>query len=306
MTTSALPQTGVATDTLLHFGSGKRLPVILQTEAAECGLACLAMIAGYHGFDTDLTSLRHKHPISAHGATLKQVMDIAARLNLSGRALKLDMQHLSQLQTPCILHWEMKHFVVLKAVGKDKVVIHDPAVGERRFSFDEVSQLFTGVALELTPTAEFKPGAEKQRLGFSQFWSSIQGLKRSLLMVLVLSLLLQLFALVSPYYMQTVVDDVLLRSDDSLLLVLAMGFGLLLLIDTGTSLLRQTLILHFSSRLNMQMSANVFHHLIRLPMDYFAKRHMGDLVSRFGSLANIRDMLTTGLVTALTAGGNRQ
>jgi ATP-binding cassette, subfamily B, bacterial CvaB/MchF/RaxB len=307
MSTSAVnaaqtPQTQNPSVDLLNFSAGRRLPVIMQTEAAECGLTCLAMIAGYYGFDTDLTSLRHKYAISAHGATLKQVMDIGAKLNLSGRALKLDMQHLAQLQTPCILHWEMKHFVVLKKVSKYKVIIHDPAIGERSFSFEEVRKLFTGVALELTPTPAFEKGEDKQQLTLRQFWSRIFGLKRSLVMVLVLSLLLQLFALISPYYMQTVVDDVLLRSDDNLLLVLAIGFGLLLLIETATGFFRQMLILNFSTRLNIQMSANVFHHLIRLPMDYFAKRHMGDVVSRFGSLQQIREMLTTGMVAALIDG----
>lgn len=289
-------------ESLLNFSAGSRLPVILQTEAAECGLACLAMIASYYGFGTDLTSLRHKYAISAHGATLKQVMDIAAKLNLSGRALKLDLQHLAQLQSPCILHWEMKHFVVLKKVNKDKVIIHDPTTGERSFSFEEVSKLFTGVALELTPTPAFEKGENKQQLKLSQFWSRIFGLKRNLIMLLVLSLLLQLFALIGPYYMQTVVDEVLLRNDDNLLLVLAIGFGLLLMIDTATGFFRQLLLMNFSTRLNIQMAANVFHHLIRLPMDYFAKRHMGDVVSRFGSLNKIREMLTTGLVAALIDG----
>jgi len=289
-------------ESLLAYAGTKKLPVILQTEAAECGLACLAMIAGYFGYDTDLTTLRHKFSVSAHGSTLKQVMDIASKLHMSSRALKLDIDHLAQLQTPCILHWEMKHFVVLKKVTANKVVIHDPGVGERAFTLEEVSKLFTGVALELTPTPEFEKKKEKQGLTLGHFWSRISGLKRSLGVVLILSLLLQVFAIINPYYMQTVVDDVILRNDLNLLTVLALGFGLLLLIDTGTTLLRQYVILNLSSKLNIQMASNVFHHLIRLPMDYFAKRHMGDVVSRFGSLATIRELLTTGLVAVVIDG----
>lgn len=287
---------------LLNFSYRTTLPVILQTEAAECGLACLAMVAGFHGLDTDLTTLRHHFSISSQGATLKQIIDIAAKLGLSSRALRLEMEHLAQLQTPCILHWEMCHFVVLKTVKKSTVIIHDPAVGECEYSFDEVSKMFTGVALELTITTEFTPGIHKQSLSFSQFWTSITGLKRSLGIVILLSFLLQLFAVVSPYYMQTVVDDVLLRKDENLLLVLALGFGLLLIIDTATNLLRQTVVLGLSSRLNMQMSANLFYHLVRLPMDYFLKRHMGDVVSRFGSLNAIRELMTNGIVSVVIDG----
>lgn len=301
MTTQAL-NLAQRPESLLNFGNRQRLPLILQTEAAECGLACLAMVAGFHGLDTDLNTLRRKHSISAQGATLKQIMAIADRMNLSTRALKLDLEHLSQLQTPCILHWEMKHFVVLKQIKGNVVIIHDPAVGERQLFLDEVSECFTGVALELLPSSQFQPGVEKTKLRFRQFWSSITGLKRSLGLIILLSLLLQVFAIVSPYYMQTVVDDVLMRSDDNLLSVLAMGFGLLLLIEAGTSLLRQVVVLHLSNRLNMQMSANVFHHLIRLPMDYFIKRHMGDVISRFGSLNNIRELMTNGIVSVFIDG----
>lgn len=301
MTTSTL-NLDLRPESLLNFGVSAKLPLILQTEAAECGLACLAMVAGFHGLQTDLNTLRRRFSISAQGATLKQIMSIAAKMKLASRALRLELDDLSQLQTPCILHWEMKHFVVLKKVTGNKVIIHDPAVGERQLTWGELSACFTGVALELSPSAEFSKGNEKHRLTFAHLWSSITGLKRSLGLVVVLSLLLQLFAVISPYYMQTVVDDVLLRSDHNLLFVLAVGFTLLLLIDAGTSLLRQVLVLNLSSKLNMQMSANIFHHLIRLPMDYFIKRHMGDVISRFGSLNNIRELMTNGVVAVFIDG----
>lgn len=287
---------------LLKFDRTSSLPIVLQSEAAECGLACLAMVSAYYGYQIDLSSLRRRFSISAHGTTLKQIMKIASRMSLASRALRLEIDQLSQLQTPCILHWEMKHFVVLKRVFKDKIVVHDPALGERSFTFEQVDKLFTGVALELTPTSEFEPGEQKSQLKLKHFWSKIIGIKRSLILIFVLSIFLQVFAIVHPYYMQTVVDDVILRSDTNLLTVLALGFGLLLILDTGTTLLRQTVILGLSSRLNIQMAANVYRHLIRLPMDYFTKRHMGDIVSRFGSLQNIRDLLTTGLVTVFVDG----
>ncbi|MFA3792849.1 peptidase domain-containing ABC transporter [Aliiglaciecola sp. SL4] len=287
---------------LLNFNAGHPLPCVLQTEASECGLACLAMVSGFYGYEIDLTSIRNRFSISAHGATLKQIMQIAGQMELSPRALRLEMEQLAELQTPCILHWELKHFVVLKKVTKNKVHIHDPAIGERVLDLGEVDKLFTGVALELTPTPAFQKGKQKRKLSLSHFWSRITGLKRSLVIILVLSLFIQVFALVQPYYMQTVIDDVILRSDLNLLTVLAFGFGLLLLIDTGTSYIRQIVILNLSSRLNIQMAANIFTHLIRLPLNYFSKRHMGDVVSRFGSLQSIRDLLTTGFVNVFVDG----
>lgn len=295
-------ETGPGADELLQFATGRRLPLVLQTEAAECGLACLAMVAAYYGYDTDLAALRRRFIISSHGTTLKTLMDMAGRLNLVGRALRLELKHLGDLSVPCILHWDLNHFVVLKALRRSKIIIHDPAIGKLALDRKSFSRHFSGVALELTPTEEFCAAEERRTLRLRHLWARVTGLKRSLSQVLLLSLLLQLYAVVSPFYVQTVVDDVLLREDGNLLLVLAMGFGLLLAVQCGTMILREWVILHVASRLNIQMAVNLFHHLIRLPMSYFASRHMGDIVSRFGSLSVIRELMTTGLVAAVVDG----
>ena len=299
---STAEQKSTRPESLLNFSGSRKLPVIQQTEAAECGLTCLAMILGYHGFDTDLASLRRRFQVSSHGTNLKSLIDMAGRVHLAARALKLESEQIGGLQLPCILHWDMSHFVVLKSVKSRKAIIHDPASGERVLTKEEFDKHFTGIALELTPTEKFETGKVRQQLGLGHFWTRINGFKRSLIQILLLSLLLQVFAVITPFYMQTVIDDVILRNDRNLLVVLAIGFGLLLLIETGTSALRQWVILYISSRLNMQMAANLFRHLIRLPMSYFSTRHMGDVVSRFGSLQNVRELLTTSLVAAVVDG----
>ena len=289
-------------ESLLNFGSNKRLPVITQAEAAECGLACIAMIVGYYGFETDLPSLRRKFAVSSHGVTLKTLMDIASKSQLAPRALRAELEDLNQLTLPCVLHWGLNHFVVLKQITRKGVVIHDPAIGERKLDNETFSKHFTGIVLELTPTEEFKKGQDKQTLKFRDFWTKVVGLKRNLLNILALSLLLQIFALLAPFYMQTIVDDVLVKKDENLLFVLAMGFGLLMLVSVGTTVLRQFVVLHLTNRLSMQMSANLFRHLIRLPMKYFSTRHMGDIVSRFESIESVRSMLTNGMVSAMVDG----
>lgn len=282
-------------------GNG-HVPVIYQSEAAECGLACLCMISQHYGSGLDMTQLRQQHAMSMRGATLKSLMDIASHLSLSPRALKAEPEDLHRLTLPAILHWDLQHFVVLTKVGRRTAVIHDPAKGLRRLNREELSNHFSGVALELTPNASFRPAPPAPALTMRHFWQRITGLKRCLLLLFALSALLQLFAIAAPYYMQTVIDDVLLRQQRDLLLVLALGFGLLLCVETLTSVVRRLVILSMSSRLQLQMSANVFQHLLRLPLDFFSRRHVGDIVSRFGSLSQIREFLTTGLVTALLDG----
>lgn len=287
---------------LLKFWNTKRLPVILQTEGAECGLASIAMVAAYYGYKTDLTTLRQNHEISLKGASLEELMHIADKLNLSSRALRLDLEHLPQLKTPCILHWDMNHFVVLKKVKKDYVEIHDPGMGERRYSMEEFSKHFTGVALELSPTEEFKSEDTRINLKLSDFWSKVTGLKSTLGKVFVLSLLLQAFAIASPYYMQLVVDEVILSYDKNLLAILGLGFGILMAIEMVTGAVRSILLLHFGNLMSIQLGANLFHHLVRLPLQYFEKRHIGDIVSRFGSLQQVKELLTKGVIETVIDG----
>ncbi|CAM3765416.1 MULTISPECIES: peptidase domain-containing ABC transporter [Pseudoalteromonas] len=286
----------------LEFWSRKSLPVIIQSEAAECGLASLAMVAGYHGYRTDLTRLRQRFSISIEGCTLLDIMHFAEKLHLTSRPLRIELEDLDALQTPAILHWNMNHFVVLKKANEKRIVIHDPAGGEKTFTMEEASKHFTGVALELTPTKDFEKKEQKASLRFSDFWSRITGLKRSLLLIFMLSILLQVFTLAAPYYIQLVIDDVILTGDTSLLTVLAIGFFLVLLFEIATNALRGFTLLHFGNQMNIQLGANLFHHLVRLPIAYFEKRHMGDVVSRFGSLQQVKQLLTTGVIEAIIDG----
>ena len=223
---------------------------------------------------------------------------IARFLRLASRALQCPVEDLPKLALPCILHWDMNHFVVLTKVSGKSASINDPAIGRKTMPLSEFNRHFTGIALELTPTGKFERKNERQRMKLTQLWSKISGLKSSLLKLFALSLILQLFALASPYYMQWVVDEVLISQDRPLLTVLAIGFALLCIFNVTATTVRSYLVLRISSLLNMQMGVNLLHHLLRLPMNYFESRHVGDLVSRFGSLAHIRERITTGLVEA--------
>ncbi|WP_334065433.1 peptidase domain-containing ABC transporter [Alteromonas genovensis] len=286
----------------ISFFQKTRVPLILQSEAAECGLACMNMIAQFYGDKRDLNHLRQTMSVSMRGCTLLDVMSIGQHVGLQCRALKIEIDHLRQLTCPAILHWDMKHFVVLTHVDNNRVTINDPAQGERTLTLSEASKSMTGIALEVSPTDSFTPVSTAPTLTLKDFFVNAIGFKRNLVTLIALSILLQLFVLASPYYMQTVVDDVLVYSNDALLNALALGFALLLLIEIFTYVLRKLLVLSVSMRLQLQLSASVFKHLLSLPLDYFAKRHVGDVVSRFSSLGQIREFLTTGVVTALLDG----
>ena len=286
---------------LLNFGA-RKLPIVRQTETTECGLACLAMVAGFHGFKTDIAALRRRFPISAAGVTLSAIMEMAARLGMGCRALKVPLEDVRKVQTPAIIHWDLNHFVVLKSARAKSMVVHDPASGARRYTRDAFSTHFTGVALELHPTKQFERAEERTRLRLNHLWTRIRGLKRTLAQALVLSAILQLFVLVSPFYLQLTVDEVLVKFDADLLFVLAFAFGALAVLNAVAGLLRGYVLLYFGNMLNYQMVCNLFAHLIRLRADFFEKRHMGDIVSRFGSVEPIRSLFTEGLVATAIDG----
>ena len=286
----------------LSFGLGRSLPVILQTEAVECGLACLAMVLNHHGAVTDLAALRTRHTVSLTGATLSTLTDIAQREQLGTRGLRLELDELPQLRLPAILHWDLNHFVVLRSVSGGHVVVHDPAFGERRLTLEETSRHFTGVALEVWPAPGFAPREEKTRIRLGQLIGQVSGFWPSLARVLLLSLALEVFGLVSPLFMQWVLDHVVVSRDTQLLTTLALGFGLLLLIQQATGLLRSWLLMVINTSVGLQWKANVFAHMTRLPLSYFQNRHLGDIVSRAGSVDEIRQTLTAAFVEALFDG----
>ena len=279
-----------------------RVPVVLQAEAAECGLACLSMIASAHGLRTDLVALRQRFPLSLKGATMVDLVRMAEAMQLQARALRAEPEDLPALSLPCILHWDMNHFVVLVALKGGWATVHDPARGRRRLRVEELSKHFTGVLLELAPTPAFVRRDDRRRVTLRQLVGQVAGFGRSAGQILLLALALEFFVLLTPFFMQFVVDDVLVSGDRDWLVTLGVGFGLLVLIQAGTAAVRSWAVLVLSASVNLQWLGSVFAHLLRLPVAWFEKRHVGDVWSRFAAVQEIQKTLTTGFVEALLDG----
>lgn len=286
----------------ISLGFGRKIPTILQTEATECGLACIAMIAHYYGYESDLLTLRRRFSVSQKGSNLNQLIKICNQLKMVTRPLKLDLEDLDQLKTPCILHWDFNHFVVLQEVSANKVTILDPAFGKRVLTLNEVSEHFTGVALELWPDTEFEKKEDKNQIQLKGLIGHVRGLWKSLGQILILALALEVFSLISPFFMQWVIDHVIVSADRDLLTILAIGFGMLMLLQQFIGLLRSWIMMYMSTHLSVQWQANVFNHMINVPVSYFERRSLGDIVSRFGSIGNIQTTLTTTFLAAILDG----
>ncbi|SDI58055.1 peptidase domain-containing ABC transporter [Propionivibrio dicarboxylicus] len=286
----------------LQFGFSRRTPLIYQGESSECGLACLAMVLHFHGNRTGLTSLRMRFPLSLKGLTLPNLIGIANALDLAARPLRVELEHLGELQMPCILHWDFNHFVVLTELVSGTATIHDPQHGSRSYSLDELSLHFTGVALELTPKPAFRRQRDPETVRLRDMLGKVVGLRRAMLQVFGLALSLEVFVLLAPFFNQWVVDQAIVAGDRDLLYVLAIGFGLLLLIRVAIDMLRAYVVMVLSASLNVQWLANVFQHLVSLPISYFERRHLGDVLSRFNSINSIQSSVTTGFIGAILDG----
>lgn len=286
----------------LDLFKSRRLPVVIGAEAAECGLACMTMIARWHGHDVDLNGLRQRSGLSISGASLRTIMQLADRLGLASRALKVELEALSKVTTPAILHWDLNHFVVLARANSKSITIHDPAVGKRTLSLSEVSDHFTGVVLELSPADEFEKVEARNPVKITSLWSKMQGFWASFGQIIALSLVLQVAVFAGPFFNQLVIDEAIGRSDLSLLAVLAMGFGLLGLIQVGVTALRAYALQVIGQLMSFQMIGNLVRHLLRLTVSFYEKRHVGDILSRIQSTRPIQDALTRGAATVVIDG----
>ncbi len=283
----------------LNFSFRKSPPVILQSEVSECGIACLAMISGYYGLNIDLFNFRERFGSPSQGVSLLSLSHTADRAGLKNRALSLDLDEIHQLKLPCVIHWGMNHYVVLTKVRRSSFVVHDPALGKRIIGIQEMSNNFTGIAMELWPDQNFQQEKAKSRLRLLDLMRNIVGLKSTLIKLFAFSVVIEAIGLLLPIGTQMVTDHVIMAHDQSLLAVICIGLVTFTLFRTFLSMLRGWTSLTLNTLTSIQWKTTLFDHLVRLPLAFFEKRQLGDIQSRFGSLDTIRSTFTNSIVTGV-------
>lgn len=283
----------------IDFSLRKKTSVILQSEATECGIACLAMICSFYGQHIDLFNFRHHYGSPSQGSSLLSLSQTAGQAGLKSRALTLDLNEINQLKLPCIIHWEMNHYVVLTKVCKSSYIIHDPSLGKRIIGLQEMSNHFTGIALELWPDQNFQQKKVKSRLRLLDLMNNIVGLKSVLLKIFAYSIVIEAIGLLLPVGTQLVTDHVIMAHDQNLLSIICIGLVFFTLFRTFISMLRSWTSLTLNTLTNIQWKTSLFDHLTNLPLSFFEKRHLGDIQSRFSSLDTIRSTFTSSIVTGI-------
>lgn len=274
----------------------------LQDEVADCGLVCLAIASQRLGAGVELATLRRRYPTSSRGLTMREVRDIATHMGMTGRAVSCEIEELAQLRTPAILHWGFQHFVVLVKAGRSRLVIYDPARGRIVPTATELSQQFTGAALELGASPEFKRRSAPSELATASWFRFGRETWSPLLQILLLSVLLQIYMVATPFFIQLAVDEAALKGDAQLLTVLAWGFGLFCVFNACASLLRGVLVARLTSALGWDMTTRLFRHMVRLPLPWFQRRRLADVLSRFDAIGPVRDLVSGTLVSAVVDG----
>lgn len=285
----------------IDFSSSK-IPLLVQSEVAECGITCLAMIAYYHGYKTNMLAMRRKYPVGIQGITVKEILKVADDIGLSGRVLKLELGQLSRIKGPAILHWNFNHFVTLTAVNRHGIVIHDPAKGKVKLDWAQVSESFTGIVIELSPSSSFETCDERIKVPLSAFIGNIEGLGLSLFKIFVIAIILQCLFLVAPYYIRLVIDQGIPLSDQNILLWFLFGFIFITLLTSASNFLRTAAILYLDKNLGFQVKANIQRHLLHLPLSFFETRHIGDIKSRFEAFNEVQRMISRGFITSVVEG----
>lgn len=278
-----------------------RIPLIRQLSETECGAACIAMVLGYHGRPVRLEEVRQSMGVARDGVSALDILRAARTFGLRGRGVSIDEDALKYLPSGTILHWQFSHFVVFERLGRDCVHLVDPGQGRRRVSMERFRQSFTGVALLLEPGENFEVGKVRPR-NASRYALQVLQQSHTLTRVVVMSLVLQLFALAIPILTGLIIDRVVPRGDVHLLAVVATGLIALMGFQLLTTLIRSHLLLELRTRLDSNMTLSFVEHLVGLAWSFFQVRAAGDLLNRMSSNATVREILSSSALSGVLDG----
>lgn len=279
----------------------RRIPYVQQLEISDCGAACLAMTLAYHGKNVSPEDVRQTTRTSRDGVSAVAIVQAARTYGMDARGVSVNLEALKQLDRGTILHWEFNHFVVLDRVGRGSVDVLDPALGRLRLPMERVSKAFTGVAIVLQPSPSFQPSTGSARSTW-RYLKPMLRQSRLLSKVGVTSLLIQLFALATPILMGVIVDRVVPAGDRSLLLAVALGMLAMVGFHLLSTFVRSHLLLALRAELDVNISMSFIRHLVKLPYQFFLQRSTGDLMARLNSNVTVREILTTGAISAVLDG----
>lgn len=269
----------------------KKYPFFAQQSSADCGAACMVMIARYWGKRLNLNRLREAANVNKYGASLSALAAAAESVGFATRPVKASFDKLAQQSLPAIVHWEGKHYIVLYEINRKHVIVGDPAIGQRNLSPKEFQAGWTGYALLLQPTSLLKE-TEEDSTGIWRFFGLLKPHIWVLLEVFFASVLIQVFGLITPLFTQLLFDRVIVQGSTSTLNAVCLGLIIFGLFSIAVNGLRQYLLAHTANRVSIALLVGFIKHTLRLPLSFFESRYVGDIVSRIQENQKIQQFLT--------------
>jgi ATP-binding cassette subfamily C protein len=260
-------------------GRRRRTPTVLQMEAVECGAAALAIVLGHHGLFVPLEQLRIDCGVSRDGSNAANVLRAARRHGMVAKGYSKSPEALADLPKPLIVHWNMDHFLVVEGFGRHKVHLNDPATGPRTVSWGEFDENFSGIALVLEPGPEFRRGGSPPRF-FDRVGARLRSSRAAIAFVALCGVALILPGFALPVFSRVFIDDYLIRGLDGWVKPLILGLFLTALIRTALTWLQRYYLVRFHVRISIAETSRFMWHLLRLPIEFFGQRYVGDLASR--------------------------
>lgn len=272
-------------------GLWQRYPLILQQSSSDCGAACLAMISQFWGKRFSLNSLRNLAGVGRSGAALNNLAKASESLGFRASPVRASFSRLQEQRNPWIAHWEGQHYIVVYRVKGDRVLVADPAIGMRSLSRAEFNTGWTGFALLLEPTPQLAATPdEKNSLG--RFWGLLWPYRGLIGQIILASMLLQVFGLITPLFTQIILDKVVVNKSFVTLHAFSIGLILFGVWRIGISATRQYLLDYFSNRLDLTFVSGFINHTLRLPLKFFETRQVGDIITRVQETRKIQMFLT--------------
>ncbi|MEH1855439.1 MAG: peptidase domain-containing ABC transporter [Nostoc sp.] len=269
----------------------RRYPFFAQHSASDCGAACLVMVSRYWGKRFSVNRLRDIANVDRNGASLRGLLVAAESIGFATRPVKAGLQQLAKQKLPAIAHWEGKHYIVVYEITPKYVIVADPAIGQRTLSHAEFKANWTGYTLLLQPTAMLKDTKETST-PFWQFFELMKPHSLVMLEVFIASVFIQIFGLVTPLFTQLILDRVVVQRSE--LTLTAVGLGLLMfsLFRVAMTGLRQYLLDHTANRIDLALIVGFIRHTLRLPLNFFESRYVGDIISRVQENRKIQRFLS--------------
>ncbi len=269
----------------------KRYPFFAQQSAADCGVACLVMVSRYWGKQFSVNRLRDIANVDRNGSSLRGLSGAAESIGLSTRPVKASLNKLTQQSLPAIAHWEGKHYVVVYEITTKHVIIGDPAIGQKTLTHKAFTRGWTGYALLLQPTAQFRD-TQEDKTSFWEFFELLKPHRVILAEVFFASILIQIFGLVTPLFTQLILDRVVVQRSEITLTAVGLGLLMFSLFRVAMMGLRQYLLDHTANQLDLALIVGFIRHTFRLPLSFFESRYVGDIISRVQENRKIQRFLS--------------